>query len=676
MSKEPESKAAESESSIQAPPTGVLSTLVRIGPGLIIAGSIVGSGELIGTTITGAKAGFWLLWLMIIGCVIKVFVQVELGRYAVSSGESSLVAMDRVPGPRLGKRGNWVIWYWFIMFIASVAQLGGIVGGVGQALSISLPLTEQGREYDEFARRDTRIQVNLAELAPLLKDELLGQVALNDERIEKTRVILESYADLARMMGERLEDEHSREANLSSVADEAYLASRVSYSQMERGCTELLLQLPAGDGAGPTGAATVSEKDLRAIQQQLVAWGEWKRLRDDRLGQEARIKRAPERRLPELQERLAKAQAAESAASEAAKEFDSAWEMTFAQPTEAHERLRADLDRIPRSHDDKIWAGIIALITSLILMKGRFGLILSFSTAMVACFTAVTIINLVVLQRHEGWAVSMNDVIDGLKFRLPPSAPEDRWAAVSTALKTFGIIGVGATELVAYPYWCLEKGYARFTGPRDDTAGWAERAKGWIRVMWVDAWGSMLVYTFATIAFYLLGASVLGRSGIVPSEHSLIRYLTVMFAPVFGPGARLMFLFGVFAVLYSTLFVASAGHARVFADALRVVRLIPASSRAYKIAVVALSGLFPLICLAIYVAIPMPTFLVLLSGLMQLIMLPMLAATALYLRYTHLDGRLRPSWFSDAGLWLSTIGMLIAGVAGAWLAGSELLKLW
>ncbi len=35
---------------------------------------------------------------------------------------------------------------------------------------------------------------------------------------------------------------------------------------------------------------------------------------------------------------------------------------------------------------------------------------------------------------------------------------------IGTALATFGIIGVGAAELVVYPYWCLEKGYARFTG--------------------------------------------------------------------------------------------------------------------------------------------------------------------------------------------------------------------
>ena len=86
---------------IRTPPRSIPGILRQLGPGLIIAGAIVGSGELIATTKTGAQAGFWLLWLIIVGCVIKVFVQVEFGRYAISSGEGTMSAMDAVPGPRL-----------------------------------------------------------------------------------------------------------------------------------------------------------------------------------------------------------------------------------------------------------------------------------------------------------------------------------------------------------------------------------------------------------------------------------------------------------------------------------------------------------------------------------------------------------------------------------------------
>ncbi|MEL6110426.1 MAG: Nramp family divalent metal transporter, partial [Planctomycetota bacterium] len=113
------------------PPKTLGRILLSVGPGLIVAGSIVGSGELIATTKTGAEAGFSLLWLILIGCVIKVFAQIEFGRYALVSGKTTLKALDEVPGPRIKGRGNWLIWYWVLMWLASISQLGGIVGGVG-----------------------------------------------------------------------------------------------------------------------------------------------------------------------------------------------------------------------------------------------------------------------------------------------------------------------------------------------------------------------------------------------------------------------------------------------------------------------------------------------------------------------------------------------------------------
>ena len=125
-------------SGVMAPPSTLSGVLQKLGPGLIIAGSIVGSGELIATTKTGAQAGILLLWLIIIGCVIKVFVQIELGRYTITHGETTLAALDQVPGPRL--HVNWIIWFWLAMMVIGFGQLGGIVGGVGQAAAIAVPI--------------------------------------------------------------------------------------------------------------------------------------------------------------------------------------------------------------------------------------------------------------------------------------------------------------------------------------------------------------------------------------------------------------------------------------------------------------------------------------------------------------------------------------------------------
>src|SRR5262245_63036562 len=122
---------------IQEPPKSLWSALAQIGPGIILAGSIIGSGELLLTTGLGADYGFVFFNLILLSCVIKVFVQVELGRYAISSGQPTLTAFDSLPGPRLG--AHWLAWWWLIMMSATIFQVGGMAGGVGQAINMVFP---------------------------------------------------------------------------------------------------------------------------------------------------------------------------------------------------------------------------------------------------------------------------------------------------------------------------------------------------------------------------------------------------------------------------------------------------------------------------------------------------------------------------------------------------------
>ena len=122
---------------IREPPHSLGRALREIGPGLILAASIVGTGELINTTSLGAKAGFSLLWLILLSCVIKVFVQVELGRYAITHGKTTLAAFDTLPGPRLGT--SWICWLWLFMMLATQAQIAAMEGTVGQAAHMAFP---------------------------------------------------------------------------------------------------------------------------------------------------------------------------------------------------------------------------------------------------------------------------------------------------------------------------------------------------------------------------------------------------------------------------------------------------------------------------------------------------------------------------------------------------------
>ena len=551
-----EPTASAPDSDIREPPQTIIGILRQLGPGLIIAGSIVGSGELIATTAVGAEAGFALMWLIIIGCIIKVFTQVEFGRYTICNGRTTMDGLNEVPGPRL--RVNWIVWYWLVMFAMSLGQLGGIVGGVGQALTISKPLSAAGQEFNEY--QDVQIK--------LVVNERLLQRAEAAGDSEQINTLQAERADLAAAL-ERIEEPY--------VRTEEYRQVKAELDAVRQQLSE-----EAGRNSFPPA--------LKSIRQ-----------REEELSSREQLLRGP-----------------------------------------------------PRSNDEVIWAAVITLITMIVLVLGRYNLIQNFATIMVAGFTFITIGNLVHLQSLSEWRVNWDELVAGLSFRLPSSG-------LSTALMAFGIIGVGATELIQYPYWCKEKGYAKWTGPRDDSPEWAARANGWLTVLRWDAWASMVVYTFATVAFYLLGAAVLGRTGLNPEGSQMIRTLAEMYVPVFGSSAQLIFLFGAFAVLYSTFFVANASHARVTADAVRVFGLSSGGEQANRFWVVLFCALFPLLCLIVYAFVRAPKQLVLTSGLMQAIMLPMLGAAALYFRYQRCDARVRPGSTWDVCLWISVAGLLLAG---------------
>ena len=99
-----------------------------IGPALIIGAGVVGTGELIATTVLGAENGYSLLWLILVSCTIKVVMQNELGRCAIGTGETGLQALERAPGPRF--RASWVVWLWSFMLATSLVTPSGVFAGI------------------------------------------------------------------------------------------------------------------------------------------------------------------------------------------------------------------------------------------------------------------------------------------------------------------------------------------------------------------------------------------------------------------------------------------------------------------------------------------------------------------------------------------------------------------
>lgn len=448
---------------IQEPPATLWEALRKIGPGIILAGTIVGSGELILTTSLGAKHGFIFLWLVLFSCVIKVFLQVEIGRYAISSGRPTLGAINELPGPRLG--AHWMVWWWFCMMICSVVQLGGMAGSVGQALNLAFP----------------------------------------------------------------------------SVASES--ASAVT-----------------GVFAG-LGAA---------------------------------ISRRPE---------------------------------------------------VP-------WAVLTCLVTMALIYGGGYRRIEWLTTLIVVGVTLVTVSAATALG-WTGYPVSGADLLSGLEFKFPREGIADAFAV-------FGVTGVGATELFYYPYWCLEKGYARYVGRYDGSEAWNRRAKGWVRVMHLDAWVSMVVFTVSTVAFYLMGAAVLHRQGRVPANDKLIDTLSHMYVGPFGEWTRILFLIGAGAVLFKTLYLACAANSRLITDFLVLAGMAPTKTAEHRAQLIRRFCLvFPALALTFFLFLEDPGLMVKIGGVAQAATLPMIAGATLYFRYRKIHPILKPWLITDILLWVAVVSICI-----------------
>jgi manganese transport protein len=441
---------ALSPGAIEAPPPSLRAALRRIGPGIVLAASIVGSGEVIATTTLGAQVGFAALWIVLASCAIKPVVQAELGRFTIATGSTGLEGFDRVPGPRAGV--NWLVWAWAITVTLTLMQVGGMYGGVAQVLHILTP------------------------------------------------------------------------------------------------------------------AVSVSA-----------------------------------------------------------------------------------------------WVAICLAVTLVVLLGGGYERIERFAIVKVGLFTLLTVCAAAVLMRRSE-AVAVRDLASGLSFELPA-------AGLMTAIAVFGITGVGATELVMYPYWCIEKGYARFVGPADSSAAWLARARGWIRVMHVDIVCSLVIYTLATTAFYLLGAGVLHRMGLVPASRDTVAVLSQIYTQTLGGWALWVFYAGVVVTLYGTIFASTAAHARLFADAVRVVGGYERDDARSRVRwrnrfVVALATV-PAI---LYWLFESPVQMVVAGGVAQALMLPLIGVAATYLRHTHVPPAIRPSVGTTLLLWVSTAVMLGFAVYYTWSA--------
>lgn len=436
---------AISANTVKEPPTTFGSRLKFLGPGFILSASIVGSGELIATTLLGGKAGYILFWVIILSCLVKVAMQLEFGKRAILTGETPMKSFSRLPG---ASKGKWPVWIVFILTLLKVLQMGGMLGGSALVLSMLFP-----------------------------------------------------------------------------------------------------------------GLSTT------------------------------------------------------------------------------------------------VFVVILALLASLLIYSNYYKLVERGSLFMVVAFTCLTIVSLVAVNYTE-FQITWDEFVTGLRFQLPAEV-------VIFAVGTFGITGVASDEIIAYNYWCIEKGYAAYSGPVEDTVAWKQRSRGWIKVMYLDALVAMIIYTTVTAAFYLLGAAILHGRNDTPEGNELISTLANIYTRSLGDGIRIAYLVGAFFVLFSSVFATLAYWSRLFSDIFGQLGWMDFSnlaSRKKTISVLAWS--FPAIWAIVYLFIKLPVIMILSGGVVGSLLLLLVVFAALCFRYKMKDQPTRSSLTYDIFLWVSVLSILAVAVYG------------
>jgi len=119
--------------------SGLRRSLAAIGPGIVVAGSVIGSGELINTPVQAAKFGFVLLWAVLLSCVIKYLLQVEIARHCLVHNRTTIEALNTCPGPKF--RGtSWVALLYMLGYFATMLTVVGIIGALGGLMHGIWPL--------------------------------------------------------------------------------------------------------------------------------------------------------------------------------------------------------------------------------------------------------------------------------------------------------------------------------------------------------------------------------------------------------------------------------------------------------------------------------------------------------------------------------------------------------
>lgn len=438
---------------IQEPPTTWVGKAKFLGPGMITSAAVVGSGELLTATTLGAQVGFVLLWLVLVSTFLKVWVQIELARWSISTGKVAVTGYDDVP-PRLGKRG-WMAWLVLLMFVQFLTSQAGVISASAFAFSTLMPI-----------------------------------------------------------------------------------------------------------GGDPYSMLSIG-----------------------------------------------------------------------------------------------VWVTILVVIAIAVHIANKYAIVEGVSTVLVVLVTLFAVIMVFLLLGTE-FRWSLADIGGGFRFQVAVGA-------AGVALSMFGLTGVGAGEITAYTYWCVEKGYAAWSGPNDGSQAWVDRARGWISVMKFDAWVAWFVYTISTAAFYVLGAAVLHPQGLTPKGDEVMQTISGIFSTAVGQWGAVAFLFGAGVALFKTIIANVPSLGRQVGNTLAVFGAFDWDNqhqrdRWMRVIMVVL----PIVWGLLGTVVSSPLALVILAGILNAVFLMGVAICTLYLAKAETDPRVKDGKVFGGLVWISAAAILAVGAIG------------
>ena len=296
----------------------------------------------------------------------------------------------------------------------------------------------------------------------------------------------------------------------------------------------------------------------------------------------------------------------------------------------------------------EVWVVISCLITWLILVKGSYSILENILLGMVLIFSFITLVIAFSMQSTP-YEISATQVLTGLNFALP-------FEYLPLALAVFGFTGISYGEIMAYTYWCLEKGYAQ--GNAEDI----QETKNWIRTMQTDVWITVFLITLGTLPFFFLGAGVLNTLPQLQEslatqsfwDVDIISALQNMFSLVLGDWAKWLFIILAFFILYSTLLSGTAAFTRTITDYLISMGFIYEKKNTRNTLIKLIAFLVPFFSGLFYFLLPNPITLLLIAGIWAAMGLPIVNIGAIYLS-NKLSKELQPNAFIKSILWLSLI---------------------